>query len=78
MLSILAGTTLSTLSECLGSDRVVRSMPNTPAAVQEGITVWTSVPGKLSPDDKKLTSDILSALGDEVRSCHLVFSKSTF
>lgn len=37
--SIMAGITLARLGDALGSGRVVRTMPNTPAAIGQGITV---------------------------------------
>ncbi len=36
--SIMAGITLNGLDDALGSGRVVRTMPNTPAAIGQGIT----------------------------------------
>lgn len=36
--SIMAGITLAGLGDALGSGRVVRTMPNTPAAIGQGIT----------------------------------------
>lgn len=36
--SIMAGITLGGLSDALGSTRVIRAMPNTPAAIGRGIT----------------------------------------
>jgi len=44
VLSIIAGARINTL--CLGLDHgcVVRAMPNTPAQIGEGITVWTATP----------------------------------
>jgi pyrroline-5-carboxylate reductase len=65
VLSILAGTTLSTLRDCLGAQRIVRSMPNTPAAVNEGITVWAAE--NLTADDKALCSAVLSSFGQEIQ-----------
>lgn len=41
LLSILAGTPIKTLTEGLNHTAVVRAMPNTPAQVGEGMTVWT-------------------------------------
>lgn len=38
-LSIAAGTTLATLAAGLGTNRVIRAMPNTPAQIGKGITV---------------------------------------
>jgi len=65
VLSILAGTPLRSLSANLGVTRTVRSMPNTPAAVKEGITVWMGTP-ELSESDRLLVSKVLGAFGEEV------------
>ena len=65
VLSILAGTPLRALSSNLGVTRTVRSMPNTPAAVKEGITVWMGTP-ELSEADRELVAKVLGAFGEEV------------
>ena len=65
VLSILAGTPLRTLSSNLNVRRTVRSMPNTPAAVKEGITVWMGTP-ELSESDRRLVAKVLGAFGEEV------------
>ena len=65
VLSILAGTPLRTLSSNLNVTRTVRSMPNTPAAVKEGITVWMGTP-ELSESDRQLVAKVLGAFGEEV------------
>lgn len=65
VLSILAGTPLRTLSSSLNVRRTVRSMPNTPAAVKEGITVWMGTP-ELSESDRRLVGKVLGAFGEEV------------
>ena len=44
LLSIVAGSTVDFLSKDFTTDRIIRSMPNTPATVLEGITVWTATP----------------------------------
>ena len=41
-LSIMAGVTMATISEALGVTKVVRAMPNLPAQIGEGMTVYTS------------------------------------
>jgi pyrroline-5-carboxylate reductase len=41
-LSTLAGVSLRHLAEALDHAAVVRSMPNTPAQIGEGMTVWTA------------------------------------
>ena len=38
VVSIAAGTTVATLAEALGTERVVRTIPNTPAMVGQGVT----------------------------------------
>lgn len=42
VLSIMAGVTIRTIREGLGVEKVVRAMPNLPAQVGEGMTVYTS------------------------------------
>lgn len=65
LISILAGSTIKTLSEKLKHDRVVRVMPNTPAQINEGLSVWTCT-GTVSPPQKAQAQAILAALGDEI------------
>ena len=42
VLSIIAGASIEQLSRGLQHTAIVRSMPNTPAQIGEGITVWTA------------------------------------
>jgi len=65
VISIVAGASILRLSEGLNHDRVVRSMPNTPGRIGEGITVWT-VSKTVTPDQITLACSILSALGQEI------------
>ena len=44
VLSVLAGATTAALIGILGHDQVVRSMPNTPARLGKGMTVWYATP----------------------------------
>ena len=41
-ISIVAGTLIRSLSESLEHAAIVRAMPNTPAQIGEGMTVWTA------------------------------------
>src|SRR4051794_36113906 len=43
-LSIVAGATLKTFREGLAHEAIVRAIPNTPAQIDEGMTVWTATP----------------------------------
>lgn len=42
--SIVAGTPVAAIAAGLDHDAVARTMPNTPAQVGEGMTVWTAAP----------------------------------
>lgn len=65
VLSIIAGASIQTLRDGLQHAAVARSMPNTPAQIGEGITVWTAAPA-VSEEQRQQASRILSALGQEV------------
>lgn len=65
LISILAGSTINTLRQKLSHDRVVRVMPNTPAQINQGMSVWTCTEA-VSPTQKAQTQAILGALGDEI------------
>jgi pyrroline-5-carboxylate reductase len=62
-LSIAAGKTLGYFAGHLGKGaKVVRSMPNTPAAVRQGISVATAAAG-VSAAEKKRCHELLEAVG---------------
>jgi pyrroline-5-carboxylate reductase len=62
-LSIAAGKTLGYFAGHLGKGaKMVRSMPNTPAAVRQGITVATAAAG-VSAAEKKRCHELLEAVG---------------
>lgn len=65
VISIVAGKTLEALSTGLDHAQVVRVMPNTPARIGQGISVWIAAP-EVSEDQKELAQKILRAFGDEV------------
>ncbi len=64
VLSIVAGATLRTLSDGLRHEAVVRAMPNTPAQIRKGITVWAAS-ASCSARQRDLARSVLRALGDE-------------
>ena len=65
-LSIAAGKTLKYFASHLGlTAKVVRSMPNTPAAVRQGISVATAARG-VSEAEKKRCHQLLEAVGQVV------------
>jgi pyrroline-5-carboxylate reductase len=63
--SIVAGASMQRIGETLGTRAVVRSMPNSPASVGHGITVWTHAPG-VAPEQLEQARTVLAALGSEV------------
>ncbi|MBE2193623.1 MAG: pyrroline-5-carboxylate reductase [Anaerolinea sp.] len=65
VLSIIAGVHIQHIVEGMGNPHVVRSMPNTPARIGQGITVWAAAPavGDLERDQAR---EILASLGEEV------------
>ena len=65
VLSIIAGARMDTLVSGLGHSSVVRVMPNTPAQIGAGMTVWTAtedVPG----ESVEASREILRTLGEEI------------
>ena len=65
VLSIIAGATTAALTGLLGHDQVVRSMPNTPARLGKGMTVWYATP-ETTADQRAQASTLLGALGVEL------------
>jgi pyrroline-5-carboxylate reductase len=65
ILSIVAGAPIQKIANGLNHKIIVRSMPNTPAQIGEGITVWTAAK-EVSDDQLAMARGILSALGDEI------------
>lgn len=65
VLSVIAGATTTALEGFLGHRRIVRSMPNTPARVGRGMTVWYATP-ETSDDQRAEARALLRALGAEL------------
>jgi len=61
VVSIAAGISLAAISEALGTDRVVRTMPNTPAQVGKGISGAVGL--DITNGDRAATEALLSAAG---------------
>ena len=65
VLSIVAGAKIAAIEQGLGHKAIVRSMPNTPAQIGEGITVWTASEA-VSEEQLGHARTILTALGEEI------------
>jgi len=66
VISIVAGATIGKISKGLKHNAVARSMPNTPAQIGQGITVWMASPFT-SESQNDTVRTILSAFGEEVQ-----------
>jgi len=65
VLSIIAGAKIDTLSKGLKHNVIARAMPNTPAQIGEGISVWTATP-VVTEQQRKWVGAILGAMGGEI------------
>jgi pyrroline-5-carboxylate reductase len=66
VISILAGSTTTALRYALGHESIVRAMPNTPAQLGRGMTVWYATPA-VSPRQREQAAALLGALGAELQ-----------
>jgi len=62
-LSIAAGITIGGISRHLADAAIIRTMPNTPAAIGRGITVACANP-RVTPDQRRLCEALLAAIGE--------------
>jgi pyrroline-5-carboxylate reductase len=65
VISIIAGAKIETISNELDNDLIVRTMPNTPSQIGQGMTAWTCAE-KVSDEQKAKVKVLLSALGKEL------------
>jgi pyrroline-5-carboxylate reductase len=65
LLSIIAGTPIRKLADGAAHASVIRAMPNTPAQIGLGITVWTATE-EVSEEHKQQAQAILGSLGEEI------------
>ncbi len=65
VLSIVAGAGIDILRHRLGHDAVVRAMPNTPAQIGRGVTVWTAT-SQVSEKQRTQAAAVLGTMGREI------------
>lgn len=65
VISILAGATTRALTNALRHDAIVRAMPNTPAQMGKGMTVWYAT-ARVSEEQRTQAAALLSSLGREL------------
>ncbi|MEL6151210.1 MAG: pyrroline-5-carboxylate reductase [Chloroflexota bacterium] len=66
IVSIMAGVTIATIAEKLEVMRVVRSIPNTPAAIGRGITAWLGTES-VSENGMEMARLLLESLGETIQ-----------
>lgn len=66
VLSIIAGLSMSTLTGELDHAAAIRVMPNTPAQIGAGMTLWLCAPS-VSKEAASQSEAILTTLGDQIR-----------
>jgi pyrroline-5-carboxylate reductase len=64
-LSVAAGIRSDSIAHWLGTERVVRSMPNTPALIGKGVTALFARPA-VSADDRLVVQRVIRTTGDFV------------
>ncbi|HUV53293.1 MAG TPA: NAD(P)-binding domain-containing protein, partial [Dehalococcoidia bacterium] len=65
VLSIVAGARIDTIVKGLGHESVIRVMPNTPAQVGQGMSVWTAT-SAVTQAQKEIAQTTLEAMGEEI------------
>ena len=65
VVSIVAGARIASIAAGLGHKAIVRTMPNTPAQIGEGMTVWTATDA-VSDAQREQARAILGALGKQL------------
>ena len=65
VLSIIAGRSTGTLRQGLEHKAIIRAMPNTPAQIGMGMTVWTATE-EVTEEQRASVSSFLKAMGKEL------------
>jgi pyrroline-5-carboxylate reductase len=65
ILSIVAGVKISTLAQGFGHESIIRVMPNTPAQIGHGMSVWTCSAGVQEPT-REMAQRVLETVGREI------------
>ncbi len=65
LISVIAGATTTALANALGHGQIVRSMPNTPAQLGRGMTVWYATPS-VTDAQREQARVLVGALGAQL------------
>ena len=65
VLSIMAGVPIAAIADGLGQEAVIRAMPNTPARIGAGFSVWSAAPAA-GEAARARAAELLGALGEHL------------
>jgi pyrroline-5-carboxylate reductase len=65
VLSIIAGAKISTLAKGFSHEPIIRVMPNTPAQIGQGMSMWTCS-RQVSEEQREFTRSIVATVGKEI------------
>ena len=66
VLSIVAGARMQSLASGLNHPRIIRAMPNTPAQIGQGMTMWVCNGNPVNQKQRDAAAAILSTIGDAI------------
>ena len=66
LVSIMAGVTINQIKKETEMEKIVRVMPNTPAQISKGMSVWTNTK-EVEKNDVDMVQNILNSIGKSVR-----------
>lgn len=66
IVSVMAGIGIAKLRAALRVDKIIRTMPNTPAKIGQGMTVWTHTE-TVSESEQQFIRQLLRSFGDELK-----------
>lgn len=77
IVSIMAGVPIAAVRAATGAKRIIRAMPNTPAQINRGFTVWTATEDA-TPADRSRAGSLFAAMGDQIEAAdESVLDKAT-
>ncbi|MFC1913954.1 pyrroline-5-carboxylate reductase [Chloroflexota bacterium] len=65
VISIIAGARINTLCKGLKHEAIVRAMPNTPARIGRGISIWTAT-AEVTAQQREWAKSIIGMMGQEI------------
>ncbi len=65
VISIMAGVPIAAIKQSTGADRVIRVMPNTPAAIGAGMSAWTAT-AAVDEASRAFAARLLSSMGKDL------------